>query len=474
MTTAPGAPSRTQARSPRLPGSIVLKMVLGEAPESIPVSADVLRGRLAAAQTLDGGVCDRLIRHYAGAVQISRVHAAARSLAQPGQRHCGFDDREHVFGLARTFRVNVPVGTPIDALVDSLRQVTTVEAASPNYMTTTPFAGSPATHDQQWQPWEAVHAPEALAHEPGDAAVIVAIIDSGVAPDHPDLPPLRAGYDTVQLGRGELGLALDLLGDSDTVDARPYDRFVGHGMACAGIIGSLGFGMPPGLAGAAQLLPMRALAGARFPGKADAVGIGATTDLDMAVKMAVDLGAKVLNMSFGTDDSALEPTASKPHAEVVAYALDRGCVLVAASGNNGEAARYWPAAFPGVIAVGAVGADGRPTAFSTLGDHVALCAPGERVRSLALDGYQHVTGTSFAAPFVAGAAALLVARAQSRSTPIDGALVRELLMGSATRFSGGPVAGCGTGVLNAAAALNALDAWIDRTLPDDSGLVEDG
>ena len=129
----------------------------------------------------------------------------------------------------------------------------------------------------------------------------------------------------------------------------------------------------------------------------------------MAVKMAVDLGAKVLNMSFGTDDSALDPLAPKPHAEVVAYAVDRGCVLVAASGNNGERTRYWPAAYPGVIAVGAVGADGRPTAFSTRGDHVALCAPGRTIRSLGLTGYQHVTGTSFAAPFVAAAAALLVA-----------------------------------------------------------------
>ena len=217
--------------------------------------------------------------------------------------------------------------------------------------------------------------------------------------DEVDLDTQRAGYDTVQLGRGELGLALDLLGDSVTVDARPYDRHVGHGMACAGIIGALGFGMPPGVGGAAQLLPMRALAGARFPGKVDPVGIGATTDLDMAVKMAVDLGAKVLNMSFRTD-------------------------------------RYWPAAYTGVLAVGAVGADGRPTSFSTRGDHVALCAPGERIRSLGLDGYQQVTGTSFAAPFVAGAAALLVARAERRSMPIDAWLVRKLLVEPAAPFSG--------------------------------------
>ncbi len=190
--------------------------------------------------------------------------------------------------------------------------------------------------------------------------------------------------------------------------------------------------------------------------------------------MAVDLGAKVINMSFGTDDAALDPGAPKPHADVVAYALDRGCILVAASGNNGTETRYWPAAYPGVIAVGAVGAGAGPSPFSTRGDHVALCAPGERILTLGLEGYQYATGTSFAAPFVAATAALMVARAQSRSTPLDSVEVRNLLVGSATPFPGPSPAGCGAGVLDAYAALQALDAFIDRSLPDDPGHVEDG
>ena len=458
-----------------LPGSVVVKMALGEAPDSIPVSADVRRGQLAAAQSLDGGVVDRIVKHFAGAMRISRVHAAAATVRQPGARHLRFDDREHVFGLARTFRIDVPAGTPIGPLVDSLNQITTVEAASPNYVATTPFdavAGVPV--DADWQPWQTIRAAEALAYEPGDAAVIVAIVDSGIAPGHPDLPPVRAGFDTVQLGQGDLALGLEMLGDSTTVDARPTDHYVGHGMACAGIIGALGLGMPPGVAGAAPLLPMRALGAARFPGKAQPVGIGAATDLDMAMKMAVDLGANAINMSFGTDDTALDPAAPKPHAEVCAYALDRGCVLVAASGNSGDERTYWPAAFPGVIAVGAVDTNGRPSAFSTRGRHVALCAPGERVRSLGLSGYQQVTGTSFAAPFVAATAALIVARARRRSTPIEPDVVRSLLMKSAAPFSGSPITGCGAGVLDAAAALRALDGWIDQTLPGAVEDIEDG
>ena len=108
----------------------------------------------------------------------------------------------------------------------------------------------------------------------------------------------------------------------------------------------------------------------------------------MAVKLAVDLGAKVINMSFGTDDSALAARSPKPHADVVDYALARGCILVAASGNNGRTTRYWPAAYPGVIAVGAVGDDRRPTSFSTRGEHVALSAPGEQVLTTALNVLQ--------------------------------------------------------------------------------------
>lgn len=468
----PWAPGQRGYCAPR---SVVVKMALGEAPESVPVSADVRTGQLPAARALDGGAVDRIVRHFAGGVRVTRVHAAAATLTTPGTRHLRFNDREHVFGLARVFRIDVPAGTPIGHLVDSLSQLPSVEAAWPNYLTTAPFGDAgEAPSDGAWQPWEAIHAAEALAYEPGDPAVIVAIVDTGIVSHHPDLPAVRAGYDTVQLGRTDLASGLQLLGDEKDVDTKPEDRFVGHGTACAGIIGAVGLGMPPGVAGTTQLLPMRALGAARFPGKAQAVGVGAITDLDMAVKMAVDLEAKVINMSFGTDDAALDPSGPKPHADVVAYALDRGCVLVAASGNSYGEATYWPAAYPGVIAVGAVGADGTPCAFSTRGAHVAVCAPGERIRSLALTGYQEVTGTSFAAPFVAATAALLVARAQRRATAIDSRIVRTLLAGSAAPFRGSSAAGCGAGVLDAAAALRALDRWLDQTLPDPTRDVDDG
>jgi len=113
-----------------------------------------------------------------------------------------------------------------------------------------------------------------------------------------------------------------------------------------------------------------------------------------------------------------------------------------------------------VIAVGSVGLTGRPSAFTTTGDHVGLCAPGERVATAALDDYQLATGTSFAAPFAAAAAALLVSRAEGRSFPIDGAVVRQILCASTSPFTM-PTAGCGTRILSAFAALQQLDRYID-------------
>jgi len=314
-----------------------------------------------------------------------------------------------------------------------------------------------------WLPHDLVGAAEALAYEPGDPAVIVAIVDTGVATSHPELDGrLRAGFDTVQLGASDVAPGITLIGDETDEDTEPDDE-VGHGSACAGIIGARGDEIPPGLGGVCSLLPMRVLGAARMPGKDNPVGIGALTDIDDGVKRAIDLGAKVLNMSFGTPIDGLDAHDPWPHGDVVRYGLAHGCVMVAASGNSGRAERYTPACIDGVVAVGAVGADGHPSPFTTTGDHVALSAPGERVMSLGLDGYQRVTGTSFASPFVAAVSALLVARANKRSAPLDAANTIRILRESARPFNGAKTNGYGAGVLDALGALRMLDHEIDAS-----------
>jgi subtilisin family serine protease len=300
-----------------------------------------------------------------------------------------------------------------------------------------------------------VGAEAALAEEPGDPAIVLAVIDSGVSLRHPELRGrLRPGADTVDLPEDHLSPTIHLLGDHTRRDRDPQDE-QGHGTACAGLLAARGLGVPRGLAGGCRILPMRALAGARSPGRAAPTAIGAIADLDAAVKLAVDLGARVLNLSFGTPASALREDDPVPHVEVVQYALSRGCVLVAASGNAGDDGLYYPAALPGVIAVGAVDDSERPTSFTSYGPHLALCAPGRDLPTLAIDGYRRSTGTSFAAPFVSAAAALLLSRAARSAAAVDPLQIRRILMESAAPFSA-PAEGFGGGVLRIPSALSQL------------------
>lgn len=469
MPWAPGA------RLYSLPGSIILKLALGEAPAAIPTRSDVRDHAAEFATGFDGGPIDRLLAAFVGSVRVTRLFGSAAGLGHKGERHRNFDDVEQVTGMARTFRVEMAPSAPLGHLLDHLRQLSVIEAASHNYACTVPFA-APATEPDQadagWAAREQVHAAEAMAYDPGDPAVVLGIVDSGIAPDHPELAGrFRNGFDTVHLSSEGLAAGMRLLGQKPATDHHPIDHFVGHGMGCAGIIGAVGEHIPPGLAGACPILPIRVLGAAQVAGRAAPIGIGSIADIDAGVKLAVDLGAKVLNMSFGTPDSAIEAAVPKPHADVVDYASRRGCILVAASGNSGVREIYWPAGFETVVAVGSVGPENRPSAFSTTGNHVALCAPGERIATASIDGYQVATGTSFAAPFVAAAATLLVSRANARSFPIDGVLVRRILCESATPFAA-PAVGCGAGVLNAYGALQALDRYIDTAPTPDAELQE--
>src|SRR5205814_6505962 len=138
-------------------------------------------------------------------------------------------------------------------LVDALNQLATVEAATPQYLCTLPFDAPKAALDMTlaWQTRDLIAAAEAMAYEPGDSTVVVAIVDTGMAPRHPELSDRwRAGYDTVQIGPDDLAQGATLLGDHTCIDVHPIDEYVGHGMGCAGIIGARGNAMPPGIAGA--------------------------------------------------------------------------------------------------------------------------------------------------------------------------------------------------------------------------------
>ncbi len=176
------------------------------------------------------------------------------------------------------------------------------------------------------------------------------------------------------------------------------------------------------------LIPVRVL-GAMRDGS-DVVGAGLIDNINTGIKWAVDQGADLINMSLGIRHGG----GGLPHAEVIDYALRKGVTVVAASGNDGTQASYYPGALPGVIAVGAVDQDDQMAPFSTYGQQVSFVAPGTDIySSYKAQGYAFASGTSQAAPFVTGSIALLKSFAVANRKTLTDGQVTYLLKRTADR-----------------------------------------
>ncbi|HET6772692.1 MAG TPA: S8 family serine peptidase [Acidimicrobiales bacterium] len=216
------------------------------------------------------------------------------------------------------------------------------------------------------------------------ATIVVAVLDTGVDLDHPDLAPnLVPGYDAVA---------------EDTV---PMDD-EGHGTQVAGVVGAAtdnGIGVA-GVAWNTKIMPVKVL---------NAEGLGTDADIAQGIVWATDHGAGVVNLSLGG------PGGSAVIDSAVDYALQHEVVVVAAAGNASSPALFYPAGAPGVLGVTATDAAGRFAWFSNHGPWYLLSAPGIGVRTTALTAgtagaYTSSTGTSFSSPIVAGVAALVLER----------------------------------------------------------------
>ena len=290
----------------------------------------------------------------------------------------------------------------LGAVVSALVATSTASAFTP---TNTYYA-------KQWY-LSADHAFDAWPAPPQLAPVKIAIVDSGVDCSLPDLQQQIVKSKSFVGGGGN--------GCTD---------IQGHGTIVAGeIAGTLNSSGVVGLAYASQLLVAKVVAAdGTIPIKAEAAGI----------KWAVDQGAQVVNLSFAATRDPLSPqldSYSKVEAKAVAYAVKRGAVVVAAVGNADEAYTTpwpyasWPAALPHVIGVGALTKSGNVPDFSDRDKtFVDVAAPGVGIFSTfpkdltsaqpdcaeqgytdcAIGDYHHPDGTSFAAPQVSAAAAVLL------------------------------------------------------------------
>ncbi|WP_219527731.1 S8 family serine peptidase, partial [Nonomuraea guangzhouensis] len=182
---------------------------------------------------------------------------------------------------------------------------------------------------------------------------------------------------------------------------------------------------------------------------------GGRDALARGIRYAVDHGADVISMSLGGGSGAWEGSAAEE--EAVQYAISRGAVLVASSGNDGDTTnrKNFPAAYPGVIAVGAVDRRLEVAAFSNRQDYLSVVAPGTGIVTAdGADSYVVGDGTSSAAAMVAGIAALIKA-AHPDLSPYHVRTAIEL--GTRRRPADGYNRASGHGVANALLALRAAD-----------------
>ncbi|MDT0487082.1 MULTISPECIES: type VII secretion-associated serine protease mycosin [Streptomyces] len=292
---------------------------------------------------------------------------------------------------------------------------------------------------KQWA-LEAMHTQEAWQTTKG-AGVTVAVLDTGVENDHPDLV-------------GNVLTGKDMIGFGAVRGQRPWAR---HGTAMAGIIAGHGHGVGNGdgvmgIAPEAKILPVRVILEDGDPARSRARNTRGNA-LAEGIRWAADHGADVINLSLGDDSASAHPEAGEDDA--VQYALKKGAVVVASAGNGGEKGDHisYPAAYPGVIAVTAVDKFGTRASFSTRRWYATVAAPGDDVVIADPDHkYYEGWGTSAASAFVSGAVALVKA-AHPDLTP---AQIKKLLEDTARNApSGGRDDSRGFGFVDPAAALKS-------------------
>ncbi|MGW7647707.1 type VII secretion-associated serine protease mycosin [Streptomyces bobili] len=292
---------------------------------------------------------------------------------------------------------------------------------------------------KQWA-LEALHTEEAWGTTKGKG-VTVAVLDTGVESDHPDLDGnVLTGKDMVGFGAG------------------PGDRaWARHGTAMAGIIAGHGHGYADGdgvmgIAPEAKILPVRVILEDGDPSRTKARNTRGNA-LAEGIRWAADQGADVINLSLGDDSASAHPEPAED--EAVQYALKKGSVVVASAGNGGEKGDHisYPAAYPGVIAATAVDRYGTRASFSTRRWYATVSAPGVDVVIADPDHkYYEGWGTSAAAAFVSGAVALVKA-AHPDLTP---AQIKKLLEDTARNSpTGGRDDSRGFGFIDPAAAIKA-------------------
>ncbi|WP_100398147.1 S8 family peptidase [Bacillus sp. FJAT-44742] len=281
-------------------------------------------------------------------------------------------------------------------MMEELKKEPEIKEVEPNYVFGQQI-NSALPNDEFFGPYqwnlEMIQALEGWEISEGSENVTIAVLDTGVDPDHIDLAEkLVDGFNA-------------FTGNND------YEDHNGHGTHVAGIASAITNNVS-GIAGVSWdnlIMPVKVL---------DDEGEGTLYELVEGITWATDQGADVMNLSLG------DAHPSSMLHEAVRYAYDNDVMLIAASGNDNTNVPMYPAAFEEVLAVSAVNERGEKAIFSNYGDYMDVTAPGEHIPSTFLqDEYVFMSGTSMSCPHVAGLAGLV----RSISPELTNEEVMELL-----------------------------------------------
>lgn len=266
-------------------------------------------------------------------------------------------------------------------LMDYFKKQSNIEYAEPHYLYMQNQIDLPndLLYQEQYQ-WNlpVIRTEEGWDITKGNDNIVIAVVDTGVDLNHPDLKRrLTKGYNVLE-------------------DNNFPDDNNGHGTHVAGIIASE-TNNREGVAGLTwynKIMPIKAIG---------AEGYGTSFDIAKGIIWAVDHGADVINMSLGNYQS------SSLLKEAVDYAYNQNVVLIAAAGNENTSRPSYPASYPQVLSVAAIDYTGNRASFSNFGDYIDVSAPGDLIASTYFNQqYAALSGTSMASPHVAGLAGLLL------------------------------------------------------------------
>jgi thermitase len=339
----------------------------------LAVPASILAAPSSGEQASDAYVPDEIIVKWKAGTSAQTMQAAHGKLGGQAVR------KNSKLGIEV---VKVTSGS-VREMIQKYKQNPNVVYAEPNYYFHALWIpNDPAFSSQQWGP-QKIQAPQAWDVTRGSSAVKIAVVDTGVQDNHPDLQgKVINGWDFVQ------------------DDATPQDGN-GHGTHVAGIAAAVtnnGEGIA-GMAPDAKILAVRVLNNS---------GSGTLDDVAAGIQYAADQGAQVINLSLGGSSG----TATLQNA--VDYAWNKGSVVVAAAGNSSSSAPMYPAYYSNAIAVASTDSNDNKSSFSNYGSWVDVAAPGSSIYSTYnRSRYATLSGTSMASPHVAGLAGLLAAQGRN-------------------------------------------------------------